>query len=83
MACLSPTSVSPIVNEGGSAHTTGVSRPSAAVNPDHHGSTASAGDIHTNCAIVGGIVARAVGRAGIPPEWLTAREPIPFQRLDQ
>jgi ADP-ribosylglycohydrolase len=41
-----------------------------------------AGDIDTNCAIVGGIVALAVGRSGIPSEWLAAREPIPFQHLD-
>jgi ADP-ribosylglycohydrolase len=36
------------------------------------------GDIDTNCAIVGGIVALSAGRDPIPPEWLTAREP--FQR---
>ena len=36
-----------------------------------------AGDIDTNCAIVGGIVALAVGRDGIPREWLESREPIP------
>lgn len=34
------------------------------------------GDIDTNCAIVGGIVASAVGRAGLPAAWLAAREPI-------
>jgi ADP-ribosylglycohydrolase len=32
------------------------------------------GDIDTNAAIVGGIVALAVGRAGIPPDWLAGRE---------
>src|SRR5207302_2263414 len=37
---------------------------------------AAAGDIDTNCAIVGGILALANGRAGIPPEWLAAREPL-------
>lgn len=42
-----------------------------------------AGDIDTNCAIVGGIVALAVGHAGIPAEWLAAREAIPFQHLDR
>jgi ADP-ribosylglycohydrolase len=42
-----------------------------------------AGDIDTNCAIVGGIVALAVGRSGIPAEWLMARERIPFRHLDQ
>ena len=42
-----------------------------------------AGDIDTNCAIVGGIVALSVGREGIPAEWLAAREPIPFQDINQ
>ena len=38
-------------------------------------STVSAyGDIDTNCAIVGGIVALSAGRASIPTEWLKARE---------
>ena len=32
------------------------------------------GDIDTNCAIVGGIVALATGRQGIPKAWLQARE---------
>lgn len=32
------------------------------------------GDIDTNCAIVGGIVALATGREGIPATWLQARE---------
>ncbi len=32
------------------------------------------GDIDTNCAIVGGIVSLAVGRDGIPKDWLTDRE---------
>jgi ADP-ribosylglycohydrolase len=35
------------------------------------------GDIDTNAAIVGGIVALAVGRGGIPADWLAAREAIP------
>lgn len=35
------------------------------------------GDVDTTGAIVGGIVAAYVGRAGIPPEWLAAREPLP------
>lgn len=35
------------------------------------------GDIDTTCAIVGGIVAGAVGVAGIPPAWLAGREPLP------
>jgi ADP-ribosylglycohydrolase len=34
------------------------------------------GDIDTNCAIVGGIVALATGRAGIPAEWLADREEL-------
>jgi ADP-ribosylglycohydrolase len=35
------------------------------------------GDVDTTAAIVGGIVAAAVGRAGIPPDWRTNREPLP------
>jgi len=39
------------------------------------GKTVSAGgDCDTNAAIVGGIVALSAGRAGIPSEWLQARE---------
>ena len=34
------------------------------------------GDIDTNCAIVGGIVALAVGRDGIPRGWLRDREAL-------
>jgi len=34
------------------------------------------GDCDTNAAIVGGIVALSVGREGIPPDWLKAREQI-------
>jgi ADP-ribosylglycohydrolase len=34
------------------------------------------GDIDTNCAIVGGIVALSVGRDGIPPDWLAGREEL-------
>lgn len=34
------------------------------------------GDIDTNCAIVGGIVALAVGREGIPQYWLKEREEL-------
>lgn len=34
------------------------------------------GDIDTNCAIVGGIVALSAGRHSIPTEWLSAREPF-------
>ncbi len=35
------------------------------------------GDVDTNCAIVGGIVAMATGEAGIPAEWRESREPLP------
>jgi hypothetical protein len=34
------------------------------------------GDVDTNCAIVGGIVALAVGREGIPRDWLADREQL-------
>jgi ADP-ribosylglycohydrolase len=37
---------------------------------------AALGDRDTTCAIVGGIVALAVGPRGIPKDWLGAREPI-------
>lgn len=36
-----------------------------------------AGDMDTTCAMVGGIVASAVGAEGIPAEWLQRREPLP------
>lgn len=36
-----------------------------------------AGDMDTTAAIVGGVVALAVGRAGLPAEWLARREPLP------
>ncbi len=35
------------------------------------------GDIDTNCAMVGGIVASYTGGEGIPAEWLRRREPLP------
>jgi len=35
------------------------------------------GDIDTNCAIVGGIVAMYVGCKGLPSDWLRWREPLP------
>jgi ADP-ribosylglycohydrolase len=35
------------------------------------------GDIDTNCAMVGGIVASYTGSDGIPAEWLRRREPLP------
>ncbi|MBL8799641.1 MAG: ADP-ribosylglycohydrolase family protein [Planctomycetia bacterium] len=37
------------------------------------------GDRDTTCAIVGGIVALAVGRAALPADWLYAREPLHFE----
>lgn len=36
----------------------------------------AAADIDTVCAIVGGVVAGAVGRRGIPAEWIDAREEL-------
>jgi len=41
-------------------------------------SICSGGDCDTNAAIVGGIVAGAVGIEGIPAEWRTAMEPLKF-----
>ena len=35
------------------------------------------GDVDTNCAIVGGVVAMATGAEGIPAEWRQSREPLP------
>ncbi len=35
------------------------------------------GDVDTNCAIVGGIIATRTGREGIPAAWLERREPLP------
>jgi len=35
------------------------------------------GDRDTLCAMVGGIVASFVGRAGLPADWLACREPLP------
>jgi ADP-ribosylglycohydrolase len=35
------------------------------------------GDVDTNCAIVGGIVALYTGHDAIPPEWIASREPLP------
>jgi len=34
------------------------------------------GDMDTTCAIVGGLVALAVGRSGLPEDWLSALEPL-------
>jgi len=35
------------------------------------------GDVDTNCAIVGGVLATRVGRGGIPAAWLERREALP------
>ncbi|WP_308195547.1 ADP-ribosylglycohydrolase family protein [Dactylosporangium sp. AC04546] len=35
------------------------------------------GDVDSMCAIAGGVVAAHTGRAGIPAEWIDAREPLP------
>jgi ADP-ribosylglycohydrolase len=40
---------------------------------------AAFGDIDTNCAIVGGIVAMSVGAEWIPQEWVAAREGLKFE----
>jgi ADP-ribosylglycohydrolase len=37
------------------------------------------GDVDTNCAIVGGIVALSTGWHGIPSEWLQNMEPLPYR----
>ncbi|WP_370948780.1 ADP-ribosylglycohydrolase family protein [Amycolatopsis sp. cg5] len=39
---------------------------------------AAAEDLDTVCAIIGGVIAARTGAAGIPPEWLTACEPLPY-----
>jgi len=41
------------------------------------------GDIDTNCAIVGGIVAMYTGVEGIPEEWLRCREALPSWSLQE
>lgn len=38
---------------------------------------AAGGDVDTTAAIVGGVVAAAVGRDAIPAAWRTHREPLP------
>jgi ADP-ribosylglycohydrolase len=39
---------------------------------------AGRGDIDTNCAIVGGIVAMSAGKDAIPSDWLDQREPLDY-----
>ncbi|MBK8020630.1 MAG: ADP-ribosylglycohydrolase family protein [Chloroflexi bacterium] len=41
------------------------------------------GDIDTNCAIVGGIVALFVGVENLPPTWIANREPLPDWALGE
>lgn len=43
----------------------------------------ASGDIDTNCAMVGGIVAMFTGVEGIPAEWIQAREPLPEWALGE
>nr|WP_296067869.1 ADP-ribosylglycohydrolase family protein [uncultured Actinoplanes sp.] len=38
---------------------------------------AAGGDVDTTCAIAGGVVAAHTGMDGIPPAWLSSREPLP------
>ncbi len=39
------------------------------------------GDMDTTAAMAGGIIAARLGRQGIPPDWLAAREPLPAWHL--
>lgn len=39
------------------------------------------GDVDTNCAMVGGIVACYVGESGLPIDWIQRREPLPTWAL--
>lgn len=41
------------------------------------------GDRDTTCAMVGGILGVAPGPTGVPSAWLSAREPLPFERVVQ
>ena len=43
----------------------------------------ASGDIDTNCAMVGGIVATYTGIEGIPADWIQAREPLPEWALGE
>ena len=44
------------------------------------GNGAAGGDIDTNCAIVGGIVAARAGFSALPARWLPNLEPLPVTR---
>lgn len=55
----------------------------AAAHPDSYAealwtAVSVAGDIDTNCAIIGGIVALSAGRDSISEPWLAAREALPL-----
>jgi ADP-ribosylglycohydrolase len=39
------------------------------------------GDIDTNCAIVGGIVALSTGWEGIPKDWFEQMEKLPYEQV--
>lgn len=41
------------------------------------------GDVDTNCAIVGGVVALAVGYQGVPKSWIRSRETLPYVTNDK
>ncbi len=44
---------------------------------------AASGDIDTNCAIVGGIVACYMGMEGIPAQWIKRRESLPSWAFEE
>jgi ADP-ribosylglycohydrolase len=41
------------------------------------------GDIDTNCAMVGGIVASYVGVENVPADWIASREPLPSWAIEE
>jgi ADP-ribosylglycohydrolase len=43
-----------------------------------HAVVRAGGDIDTTGAIVGGVVALAVGQSGIPADWIASREELPM-----
>jgi len=43
----------------------------------------AAGDIDTNCAMVGGIIAAYSGVEGIPSKWIENREPLPIWAFEE
>jgi len=48
-----------------------------------HRKTTGLGDVDTTCAIVGGIVALATGKEGIPADWVARRECLPDESQTQ